>query len=69
MIQKFKDAYSVRFKRLVRRFNCDKCEDCGWVCENHNDKPWEGHCESDDYCKCGGAGMPCECNPLSKTNA
>jgi hypothetical protein len=21
--------------------NCSLCEDCGWVCENHPEKPWE----------------------------
>ena len=39
---------------------CLNCEDCGWVCENHESVPWEGP----NACKCGGAGMPCfECNP------
>ena len=38
---------------------CPLCEDCGWVCENHPDRPWEGK----DACTCGGAGMPCPwCN-------
>ncbi len=39
---------------------CAACEDCFWVCENHEDKPWDGP----NACKCGGAGMPClKCNP------
>jgi hypothetical protein len=21
---------------------CALCEDCGWICERHADKPWEG---------------------------
>jgi hypothetical protein len=21
---------------------CTVCDDCGWVCEAHQDKPWEG---------------------------
>jgi transposase len=33
---------------------CSLWEDCGWVCENHPDKPWEG----EHACPCGGAGMP-----------
>lgn len=41
--------------------NCEKCNDTGWVCENHPDKPWETG--EDNDCDCGGAGMPCECNP------
>jgi hypothetical protein len=39
---------------------CSLCEDCGWVCENHPPKPWEGL----RACSCGGAGAPCPwCNP------
>ncbi len=37
---------------------CPVCEDTGWVCENHNDKPWK----DGDGCGCGGAGEPCSCN-------
>jgi hypothetical protein len=38
---------------------CPLCDDCGWVCENHPSKPWEG----ERACQCGGAGMPCHyCN-------
>jgi len=36
--------------------NCDICNDELWVCENHDCIPWED-------CGCGGAGMPCVCNP------
>jgi hypothetical protein len=39
--------------------NCPLCDDCGWVCENHLSRPWEG----EHACPCGGAGMPCPyCN-------
>ncbi|SHH20212.1 hypothetical protein SAMN05443248_4046 [Bradyrhizobium erythrophlei] len=38
---------------------CSLCEDCGWVCESHPDKPWEG----EHACTCGAAGAPCpRCN-------
>ncbi|OAF11763.1 hypothetical protein AYJ54_07845 [Bradyrhizobium centrolobii] len=38
---------------------CDLCDDCGWVCENHPDRPWDGP----RACTCGGAGAPCpHCN-------
>jgi hypothetical protein len=38
---------------------CSLCEDCGWVCETHPGRPWEG----DHACACGGAGAPCPwCN-------
>jgi hypothetical protein len=39
--------------------NCKLCGGEGWVCEDHADKPWVNGNEC-----CGGAGMPCECNPL-----
>jgi hypothetical protein len=39
---------------------CTLCEDCGWVCEDHPDAPWDGT----HACTCGAAGMPCpQCNP------
>jgi hypothetical protein len=44
--------------------NCFRCEDGGWVCENHADRPWEGP----HACECGGAGMPCPiCNKLGES--
>lgn len=43
---------------------CPICLGEGWVCENHDDKPW-GYGEA---C-CGGAGMPCRCNLLSRAGA
>src|ERR1700733_10661673 len=30
------------------------CEDCGWVCENHPHKPWEG----EHACNCGARWCP-----------
>src|ERR1700730_298370 len=38
---------------------CSLCEDCGWVCESHPYRPWEG----EHACACGAAGAPCpRCN-------
>ena len=38
---------------------CTRCEDIGWVCENHDDKPWH---VGRGGCMCG-AGAPCPaCN-------
>ena len=38
---------------------CLLCEDTGWVCENHPDRPRDGP----RACDCGGAGAPCPvCN-------
>lgn len=39
--------------------NCVICKGFGWVCENHADVVWGTNKEC-----CGGAGMPCTCNPL-----
>ena len=44
---------------------CATCEDEGWVCENHNDKPWR---RGEGGCDCG-AGQPCDdCNPSDRNN-
>jgi hypothetical protein len=38
---------------------CKRCEDCGWVCEEHPGRPWAGP----HACGCRAAGMPCpRCN-------
>jgi hypothetical protein len=29
---------------------CPRCDGCGWVCENHPDRPWQGQ----HACECGG---------------
>ena len=43
---------------------CKNCDSSGWVCESHENLPFEGI--SDNGCKCGGAGMPCpQRNPLA----
>jgi hypothetical protein len=37
---------------------CKACDNTGWVCETHADRP--GECSvSPRSCKCGGACMPC----------
>lgn len=42
---------------------CMNCDDTGWVCENHADRPWDGVSSRTDACHCGGAGEPCQkCN-------
>lgn len=45
---------------------CKICEDVGWVCEEHQDKPME-HIIDKKFPfplkeHCGGAGIPCKCN-------
>ena len=48
---------------------CAICAGTGWVCENHNDKPWSGGMPDDFVSCCGGAGMPCpKCNPCDDKN-
>lgn len=34
---------------------CTSCDDTGWICETHPNKPWNGP----KACGCGAAGMPC----------
>jgi hypothetical protein len=42
---------------------CVVCDNTGWVCENHPDRPWKGFSKRFDACDCG-AGAPCDlCNP------
>jgi hypothetical protein len=39
--------------------SCARCDDVGWVCENHPYRPFDGP----RRCLCGGAGAPCpRCN-------
>jgi hypothetical protein len=46
---------------------CAVCDDTGWVCEAHPDRPSDIFSKRFDACQCGGAGMPCEtCNPSDK---
>lgn len=48
---------------------CDRCANTGWVCEEHNDKPWAGLMPDDFVRCCGGAGMPCpSCNVCDEDN-
>jgi hypothetical protein len=43
---------------------CPICFGLGWVCENHQDKPWADMDETlPGACACG-AGAPCKCNVL-----
>ena len=38
---------------------CEVCDNTGWVCENHADRPSDCGGDSKRACTCGGAGMPC----------
>jgi hypothetical protein len=45
---------------------CSHCEDCGWGCERHTEKPWEGP----HACPCGAPGAPCPvCNATNDGDA
>lgn len=45
---------------------CSNCKGMGWVCENHNDRPWDESMAGG--CECG-AGEPCKvCNPCDREN-
>jgi hypothetical protein len=42
---------------------CPVCDDTGWVCENHPQRPFAMFSARVDACECG-AGMPCQiCAP------
>jgi hypothetical protein len=45
---------AIKPERVVRMMDCFRCEDCGWVCENHPERPWLGP----HACDCSGAGAP-----------
>jgi hypothetical protein len=40
---------------------CDLCDDTGWVCEDHGDRPLKTDSKRADACGCG-AGVPCPVN-------
>jgi hypothetical protein len=41
---------------------CLLCDDTGWVCEGHEDRPWGGLSKRGDAYECG-PGVPCpRCN-------
>jgi hypothetical protein len=49
--------------------HCAFCDNTGWMCEDHPEKPWGGFSRRSDACHCGGAGMPCPyCNPADEDN-
>jgi hypothetical protein len=45
---------------------CDLCDNTGWVCEDHGDRPLKGDSNRADACSFG-AGKPCpRCNRDSR---
>jgi hypothetical protein len=47
--------------------SCRRCDETGWVCEDHPDRPFE---DLPRACGCGAAGEPCsECNPSDEEHA
>jgi hypothetical protein len=45
---------------------CPVCDDKGWVCKAHPDRPFRMFSFRADACECGGAGTPCRvCNPAN----
>ena len=47
---------------------CSNCDNTGWVCEGHSDRPYEEFSARTDACGCG-PGVPCEeCNPCDRYN-
>jgi hypothetical protein len=51
--------------REGKALKCTRCCDTYWVCEAHDDRPWDG----EKACGCGAPGMPCpSCNASSPDN-
>lgn len=46
---------------------CEMCQDSGFVCEDHLDRPWDSGTDKD--CGCGAAGQLCECKTKLYDNA
>jgi hypothetical protein len=45
---------------------CPLCDDTGWVCEDHGNRPLKSDSQRADACSFG-AGVPCpRCNPDSR---
>lgn len=57
----------VMEKKMNKEKSCPICEGTGWVCENHRNIAWAGMTGKTECC--GGAGAPCECNPLNEKNS
>jgi hypothetical protein len=46
---------------------CTICDETGWVCESHPDRPTGMFSTRADACNCGDARMPCEaCNQSNR---
>jgi len=41
--------------------SCTTCDDTGWVCVRHPERPWCGYSNRLDACDCGAAGAICDC--------
>jgi hypothetical protein len=50
--------YDYKFGAEPADMACDLCDDTGWVCEDHADRPLKGDSKCADACSFG-AGMPC----------
>jgi hypothetical protein len=47
---------------MAKKMRCEVCDDTGWVCEDHGDRPLKGDSKRGDACDYG-VGMPCpHCN-------
>ena len=46
--------------------DCNVCKGCFWVCESHPNVAWYGMIDGIVTC-CEGAGMPCKCSDLYKS--
>jgi len=58
-----KTMHRVSHRGISMLIRCALCDDTGWVCGVHQDRPWSGAL-SERACPCRALGTPCEqCNP------
>ena len=64
-LTEYKDVIDRAFSRYAQwalEMRCERCDDTGWTCEAHDDRPWDSGL-SEHACRCGAPAIPCpSCN-------
>jgi hypothetical protein len=56
------DRAFARYAQWRQETKCERCDDTGWTCEAHDDRPWDSGL-SEHACRCGAPAIPCpSCN-------
>jgi hypothetical protein len=57
------DRAFERYAQWKQDTKCERCDDTGWTCAAHDDRPWDSVL-SEHACRCGAPAIPCpSCNP------